>query len=90
MNFKKDDFSGLCANKCSVKVLETKDKWFGVTCKENKDAVARSFKKLIEDGVYREELSHRYICIHTYIASRSAFKCNAFCRLWEADWEKCR
>ena len=42
--------------KCSVKVLETKDKWFGVTYKEDKDAVVQSFKKLIEDGVYQEEL----------------------------------
>ena len=42
--------------KCSVKVLETKDKWFGVTYKEDKDAVVKSFKELIEDGVYAEEL----------------------------------
>ena len=42
--------------KCSVKVLETKDKWFGVTYKEDKEAVVQSFKKLIEDGVYMEEL----------------------------------
>ena len=40
----------------TVKVLETKDKWFGVTYKEDKEAVVQSFKKLIEDGVYREEL----------------------------------
>lgn len=42
--------------KYTVKVLETKDKWFGVTYKEDKEAVVQSFKKLIEDGVYREEL----------------------------------
>ena len=42
--------------KNTVKVLETKDKWFGVTYKEDKEAVVQSFKKLIEDGVYREEL----------------------------------
>ena len=42
--------------KCSVKVLETKDKWFGVTYKEDKEAVVQSFKKLIEDGIYKEEL----------------------------------
>lgn len=39
-----------------MKVLETKDKWFGVTYKEDKAAVVESFKRLIEDGVYREEL----------------------------------
>lgn len=42
--------------KCSVKVLETKDKWFGVTYKEDKAAVVESFKKLIENGVYKKEL----------------------------------
>lgn len=48
---------GLLRNdKCSVKVLETKDKWFGVTYKEDKAAVVDSFKKLIHDGVYAEEL----------------------------------
>lgn len=40
----------------TVKVLETKDKWFGVTYKEDKESVVQSFKKLIADGVYREEL----------------------------------
>ena len=39
-----------------MKVLETKDKWFGVTYKEDKEAVVESFKRLISDGVYREEL----------------------------------
>lgn len=42
--------------KCTVKVLETKDKWFGVTYKEDKESVVQSFKKLIADGVYQEEL----------------------------------
>lgn len=42
--------------KVSVKVLETKDKWFGVTYKEDKASVVDSFNKLIADGVYKEEL----------------------------------
>ena len=42
--------------KAQVKVLETRDKWFGVTYKEDKEAVVNSFKKLIEDGVYNEKL----------------------------------
>ncbi len=42
--------------KVSVKVLETKDKWFGVTYREDKPAVVESFRKLIEAGVYRPEL----------------------------------
>ena len=42
-------------NKIKVKVLETKDKWFGVTYKEDKKFVKTSFKKLIEKGEYKEE-----------------------------------
>lgn len=42
--------------RCTVKVLETKDKWFGVTYKEDKEAVVESFKKLIKNGVYEEKL----------------------------------
>lgn len=43
-------------NRCTVKVLETRDSWFGVTYQEDKPAVMNSFKKLINDGVYNEEL----------------------------------
>lgn len=46
----------LCEGKVTVKVLETTDKWFGVTYKEDKAAVVESFKKLIADGVYSEDL----------------------------------
>lgn len=42
--------------KCSVKVLETKDKWFGITYKEDKELVVNSFQELIADGVYKENL----------------------------------
>lgn len=42
--------------KCTVKVLETQDKWFGVTYKEDKEAVVNSFKELIAAGVYEEDL----------------------------------
>ena len=42
--------------KVSVKVLETSDKWFGVTYKEDKQFVVDSFKKLISDGVYSADL----------------------------------
>ena len=31
------------------KVLDTNDKWFGVTFKEDKDCVAKSFARWIED-----------------------------------------
>ena len=42
--------------KVSVKVLETKDKWFGVTYAEDKEFVVESFEKLIQAGVYKEDL----------------------------------
>ncbi len=40
----------------TVAVLETKDRWFGVTYKEDKQSVVDSFKKLVEDGVYPPSL----------------------------------
>ena len=43
-------------DRVSVKVLETQDKWFGVTYKEDKDFVVESFKKLIDGGVYSSDL----------------------------------
>lgn len=42
--------------KASVTVLETPDKWFGVTYAEDKDYVIDSFRKLVEDGVYSSPL----------------------------------
>ena len=46
----------LQVGRVSVKVLDTNDKWFGVTYKEDKDYVVKSFAKLIEDGVYQKNL----------------------------------
>ena len=46
----------LMEKKCTVDVLETKDKWFGVTYKEDKPDVVRSVKALVDDGVYPAEL----------------------------------
>ena len=42
--------------KVSVKVLDSHDKWFGVTYKKDKESVMAAFKKLIADGVYKEDL----------------------------------
>ena len=39
-----------------MEVLPTTDKWFGVTYKEDKDFVVRSFRALIEAGEYRRNL----------------------------------
>lgn len=46
----------LSEKKASVKVLETNDKWFGVTYKEDKPAVAAAIRSLIEQGIYMENL----------------------------------
>ncbi len=46
----------LMENKCTVDVLETKDKWFGVTYKEDKPDVVKSVKALVDDGVYPQKL----------------------------------
>lgn len=42
--------------KAEVTVLQSKDKWFGVTYKEDKDAVVASVRNLINEGVYPERL----------------------------------
>jgi len=43
-------------NEVSVKVLNTPDRWYGVTYKEDKDTVCNAIKKLKEDKVYPEKL----------------------------------
>ena len=44
------------AGRAKVTVLETRDKWFGVTYKEDKETVVAAIRKLIADGVYPEKL----------------------------------
>ncbi len=40
----------------SYSILPSSDKWFGVTYVEDKPAVMVEFKKLIDGGVYKEDL----------------------------------
>ncbi len=42
--------------RASVSVLETKDKWFGVTYKEDKPIVVESIRRLIAEGKYPNNL----------------------------------
>ncbi len=42
--------------KASVKVLQSKARWFGVTYKEDKDVAAASLRKLVKEGVYPENI----------------------------------
>ena len=44
------------SGRANVTVLESKDKWFGVTYKEDKPLVVESFRALIDAGVYKERL----------------------------------
>ena len=43
-------------NQVTVQVLETGEKWFGVTYREDKPAVVESFRKLIDEGIYATPL----------------------------------
>ncbi len=42
--------------KATVKLLKTPSKWFGVTYKEDKPAVVKALKELVNQGVYKEGL----------------------------------
>lgn len=45
------------SGKGTVRVLETKDKWFGVTYKEDKPAVVASIQKLVVQAFTRRNCS---------------------------------
>ena len=46
----------ISSGKARVKVLESEEKWFGLTYKEDKDSVKESISKKIREGVYPENL----------------------------------
>ena len=46
----------IAEKKAQVKVLESEDAWFGVTYREDKPAVQSNIRKLIESGVYPENI----------------------------------
>ena len=46
----------LQSGRADVTVLQSKDKWFGVTYKEDKEAVVASVRELVDAGVYPEKL----------------------------------
>lgn len=48
--------SMLQKGEAEVVVLESKDKWFGVTYKEDKEAVVASVRDLVDRGIYPEKL----------------------------------
>ncbi|MDD6282036.1 MAG: sugar phosphate nucleotidyltransferase [Oribacterium sp.] len=42
--------------KATVKVLKDHDRWFGVTYQEDKEAVQKSLRELVDQGIYPEKL----------------------------------
>ena len=46
----------LTAGKVSVRVLRSEDQWFGVTYKEDREAVVNAVRELVESGVYPSPL----------------------------------
>ena len=53
-----DGFNGelLEQGKISVKVLKTNDTWYGMTYHEDVAVVKDSFKKMLENGMYKADL----------------------------------
>ena len=47
---------GMLKEGVAFTMLSSRDRWFGVTYKEDKPAVVNSFRKLIADGIYGEDL----------------------------------
>ena len=44
-------------DRVTISVLETHDKWFGITYAADKDKVIEEFKKLVDQGVYQSPLN---------------------------------
>ena len=44
------------ANKAEVKVMESRDSWFGITYREDKDNVVESIRTLVAKGIYPHKL----------------------------------
>lgn len=49
-------FKRIKENKIKVKVLDTKERWYGVTYKEDKKELVDAINKMIKDGKYPEKL----------------------------------
>lgn len=48
--------NGIESGFCSVKVLKTEDKWYGITYREDKPMVVKSLARLTEKGFYPKQL----------------------------------
>lgn len=43
-------------NKAEVEILETDEKWYGITYKEDKEYVVKAIREMINKGIYEEDL----------------------------------
>ena len=43
-------------NRAIVKVIETNDKWYGITYKEDKESVVKAISDMINEGIYPNKL----------------------------------
>ena len=43
-------------NKAEVEILETDEKWYGITYKEDKEYVVKAIREMIKVGIYEENL----------------------------------
>jgi len=50
------DYSPYDAIKASVKVLKTEAKWFGITYPDDKANVRANIRKLVDDGIYPDNV----------------------------------
>lgn len=46
----------LCKEMIDIKVLKTTERWYGMTYKEDVLAVRENFRKMLENGLYRDDL----------------------------------
>ncbi len=46
----------ISSGQACVKVLQTPEKWFGVTYREDRDMVVKNFRKLVDQGTYPPDL----------------------------------
>ena len=46
----------LASGEADVHVLRSNDEWFGVTYREDRDAVRESIRRLIDKGIYTSPL----------------------------------
>lgn len=51
----------IAAGQLEVTVLESAGKWFGMTYREDRDAVSQELRRLHEDGVYPASLKEEYL-----------------------------